>query len=147
MEMEELTREEAICRHRLTWNWIADEAEKTGEPIDKSDAFKHFGWDGSKVLSSCWCCEWAHWERNLDLYKDNFFKSLCFYCPLDWSNGEKEILEATCSTITSNDGHTKDGLYDQWCFETSLPGDPIKASKIARIIANLPEKKEVKEDD
>lgn len=104
MEMEELTREEAIRRHRLMWNWIADETEKTGEPIDKSDAFKHFGWGGSKVLSSCWCREWAHWERNLDLYKDNF-KSLCFYCPLDWSTGEKEILKAACSTITSNDGH------------------------------------------
>ena len=47
--MEELTREEAIRRHRLMWNWIADETEKIGEPIDKSDAFKHFGWDGSKV--------------------------------------------------------------------------------------------------
>lgn len=80
------------------------------------------------------------------LYKDNF-KSLCFYCPLDWSTGEKEILEATCSTITSNDGHTKGGLYGQFCFETSLLGDPIEASKVARIIANLPEKKEVKEDD
>ena len=30
MEMEELTREEAIRRHRLVWNWIADETEKIG---------------------------------------------------------------------------------------------------------------------
>lgn len=26
--MEELTREEAIRRHRLMWNWIAEEGEK-----------------------------------------------------------------------------------------------------------------------
>ena len=146
--MEELTREEAIRRHRLMWNWIADETEKTGEPIDKSDAFKHFGWDEYEVRSSCWCCEWVYskWKWNLDFDRVGY-KLACSCCPLDWSNGEKKILKATCLTIMSNDGHTKDGLYDQWCFETSLLGDPIKASKIARIIANLPEKKEVKEDD
>lgn len=146
--MEKLTREEAICRHRLMWNWIADETEKTGEPIDKSDAFKHFGWDEYEVRSSCWCCEWVYskWKWNLDFDRVGY-KLACSYCPLDWSTGEKEILEATCSTITSNDGHTKAGLYDQWYFGTILLGDPIEASKVARIIANLPEKKEVKEDD
>lgn len=144
MEMEELTRGEAIRRHRLMWNWIADETEKTGEPIDKSDAFKHFGWNISHAFALCWCCEWVYRKSDVDLDKQ---ASFCSYCPLNWSNGEKKILKATCSTITSNDGHTKDGLYDQWCFETSLLGDPIEASKVARIIANLPEKKEVKEDD
>lgn len=146
--MEKLTREEAICRHRLMWNWMADETEKTGEPISKSDAFKHFGWDRSKVLSSCWCCEWVYEKENLDLYKDNL-KSACFSCPLDWSNGEKKILKvnANCSKIMSNDGHMKNGLYDQWCFATRWGEDPIEASRLARIIANLPEKKEVKEND
>lgn len=28
MEIKELTREEAIRRHRLMWNWMADEIEK-----------------------------------------------------------------------------------------------------------------------
>lgn len=32
--MEELTREEAIRRHRLMWNWLADEREK-GNPVTK----------------------------------------------------------------------------------------------------------------
>ena len=60
MEMEELTREEAIRRHRLMWNWLADETEKIGELITKKDAFKHFGWDRSKVLASCWCAASGH---------------------------------------------------------------------------------------
>ena len=147
MEMEELTREEAIRRHRLVWNWLADETEKIGETITKKDAFKHFGWDRSKVLSSCWCCEWAHWKRNLDLYiyKDNF-KSVCFYCPLDWSNGEKKILKATCLDIMTNDGYVNDGLYEQWFFKTYGEEDHAEASRLARIIANLPEKKEVKRE-
>lgn len=40
--MEELTREEAIRRHRLMWNWIANEAERTHKPVTKMDAFDHF---------------------------------------------------------------------------------------------------------
>lgn len=146
--MEKLTREEAIRRHRLMWNWIADEdeTEKTGETITKKDAFKHFGWNKSDAFALCWCCEWAHWEQNLDLYKDNF-KSVCFYCPLDWSNGEKKILKATCSEIMTNDGYVNDGLYEQWFFKTYSEEDHAEASRLARIIANLPEKKEVKEHD
>lgn len=144
--MEKLIREEAIRRHRLMWNWLADETEKTGKPIRKHDAFKHFGWDGSEALSSCWCCEWVceNWKLGSDKFD---FESACSSCPLDWSTGEKEILKATCSTITSNDGHTKDGLYDQWLFKTYGEEDHAEASRLARIIANLPEKKEVKEDD
>lgn len=138
--MEELTREEAIRRHRLMWNWIADETEKTGEPIRKHDAFKHFGWDRSKVLSLCWCCKWVFENWKLGSDKSDF-ESACSSCPLDWSTGEKEILKATCSTITG------DGLYDQWLFKTYGEEDHAEASRLARIIANLPEKKEVKEND
>ena len=56
--MEELTREEAIRRHRLMWNWIADETERTREVVTKRAAFKYFGWPYEEVYSSCWCCDW-----------------------------------------------------------------------------------------
>lgn len=142
--MEELTREEAIRRHRLMWNWIADETEKTGELITKKDAFKHFGWNISHAFVSCWCCEWAYRKSYVDL--DNQ-ASLCSYCPLNWSNGEKKILKATCSRIMTNDGYVNAGLYEQWFFRTYEEEDHAEASRLARIIANLPEKKEVKEND
>lgn len=144
--MEELTREEAIRRHRLMWNWIADETEKTGEPIGKHDAFIHFGWARSEALSSCWCCEWVceNWKLDSDKFD---FESACSSCPLDWSNGEKKILKATCSKIMSNEGHINAGLFEQWYFGTNRGKDPIEAARIARIIGNLPEKKEVKEND
>lgn len=143
-----LTKEECVRRHRLLWNWIADETEKTGEPINKSDAFKHFGWDEYEVRSSCWCCEWVYskWKWNLD-FDGVGYKLACSCCPLDWSNGEKKILEADCRNIRTSDGHIGLGLFQQWVNVTFYEKDPIKASKIARIIANLPEKKEVKEDD
>lgn len=38
-----LTKEECVRRHRLLWNYIADESERTGEMITKVDAFEHFG--------------------------------------------------------------------------------------------------------
>ena len=144
MEMEELTREEAIRRHRLMWNWIADETEKTGVLITKSYAFEHFGWNVADAFALCWCCEWAY--RKSDVYLDNQ-ASLCSYCPLNWSNGEKKILKATCSEIMTNDGYVNDGLFKQWFSKTYREEDHTEASRLARIIANLPEKKEVNEHD
>lgn len=146
--MEELTREEAIRRHRLMWNWLADESEK-GKLVTKEDAFNHFGWDIHDVLSSCWCCEWTYieWRRNKELCID--FRSRCCLCPLDWSNGngKKEIVDADCAIIRIHDRWEYSGLYILWWSETFMKKDPTEASKLARIIANLPEKKEVKEHD
>ena len=39
-----LTKEEAIRRHRMMWEWIGYETLKRKECVDKRDAFKHFGW-------------------------------------------------------------------------------------------------------
>ena len=154
--MEELTREEAIRRHRLMWNWIADETEKTEKFIDKHDAFKHFGWNLYDAVSSCWCCTYAKnlWEKD----KTNKEKCFCDFCPLDWSGGEN-IIDATCANIPSNlviEGSlpvSMPGLYNLWFKYSNLirndryEPDIGKSVVIARTIANLPEKKEVKEHD
>lgn len=148
--MEELTREEAIRRHRLMWNWIADEIEKTGKFINKHDVFKHFGWNLYDAISSCWCCTYA---KNLWLnlwLKDetNKEKYFCDFCPLDWSNGKKEIAKSTCTIITTCDGFIYSGLYGEWYVATvNQEVNPAEASRLARIIANLPEKKEVQNND
>lgn len=120
---EKLTKEEAIRRHRLMWNYIADETEKTGEPIDKSDALIHFGWE--KIpFNLCWCCEYANQNYNT-------LCDLCCFCPIKWKT------ELCCD---------KGGEYDMWCRYIQ-DGNYEKAAEMARVIANLPEKKEVKEDD
>lgn len=138
--MEELTREEAIRRHRLMWKWLADETENIGEPITKSDAFKHFGWNEYEVRTSCWCCEWVYLKCNFNFDRVDY-KLACSFCPLDWSNGEKKILEADCRNIRTSDGHTGHGLFRQWLNITFYEKDPTEASRLARIIANLPERK------
>ena len=124
------------------WNWIADEAEKTHKPVTKMDAFDHFGWTRKDAIALCWCCEhaanlWAKDETDEE-------HSICDFCPLDWSNGKNEAIKANCSKISIHDGWCP-GLYDLWY--DSITTDFAKSSKLARIIANLAEKKEVKEHD
>lgn len=140
--MEELTREEAIRRHRLMWNWLAKKGEK-GKVVEKKDAFEHFGWTTWDVVALCWCCEYAanSWAKDETDEKHSF----CDFCPLDWSNGKNEAIKANCSKISIHDGRKYPGLYDLWY--DSITTDFAKSSKLARIIANLPEKKEVKEHD
>lgn len=155
--MKELIREEAIRRHRLMWNWMADEREK-GNPVTKKDAFKHFGWNIYDAVSLCWCCEYAKnlWQKD----ETDEEKHFCDFCPLDWSGGEN-IIRATCTCIDipSNlviEGSlpvSMPGLYDLWVEYSNLiqndcyKPDVGKTVTIARTIANLPEKKEVKEHD
>ena len=134
--MEKLTREEAIRRHRLMWNWIADETEKTGELITKKDAFKHFGWDGSKVLSSCWCCEYAGQNYN----------TLCDHCPLDFAKGNANGVKYCSTGYTDANGTRQDGLYTKWNLIRWLGScDSKKLDEyidLAKRIANLPEKED-----
>lgn len=140
--MEGLTREEAIRRHRLMWNWLADESEK-GKLVRKKDAFKHFGWNIYDAISLCWCCEYA--ENLWQIDETDEEKHLCDFCPLDWSNGKNKAIKANCSTISIRNGCERSGLYRLWCC--SITVDFVESSKLARIIANLPEKKEIKEHD
>ena len=148
--MEELTREEAIRRHRLMWNWIADEAEKTHKPVTKMDAFDHFGWD-QNILSKCWCCEYTHEEvfRRRELFGK---KKMCEFCPLDWSQGNEDAVKASCINYFDESMFSHMGLYEAWCLSSGFDNgkfyfDQERFISLAKTIANLPEKKEVKEHD
>ena len=148
--MEELTREEAIRRHRLMWNWIADEEEKTHKPVTKMDAFDHFGWD-QNILSKCWCCEYTHEEvfRRRELFGK---KKMCEFCPLDWSQGNEDAVKASCINYFDESMFSHMGLYEAWCLSSGFDNgkfyfDQERFISLAKTIANLPEKKEVKEHD
>lgn len=111
-----LTKKEAIKRHRLLWNWIADETIRRNECVEKREAFEHFGWP--KVSYNCWLCE----------YDCSHKKNYCGEnCILDWGKPEG------CATSLYN------SLYPKWTSEH----DPKKSAAIARKIANLPERKGV----
>lgn len=117
-----LSKQEAIKRHRLMWNWIADETKRQGRCIDKAEVFKHFGWENIEINNDCWCCEYDDNKNALGYYCD------CAYCPLDWSDKEG------CANKYDT------GLFDKWLIAMEL-NDYENAHYYARQIANLPERK------
>lgn len=111
-----LAKKEAIRRHRLMWNWIADETEKRGRCVTKEEAFKHFCWRMASM--DCWCCE----------YDSCHISDCCgVNCIIVWPG--------TSCAIGPYDG---DGLYTRWCNTR----EPSESAALARQIAELPEREE-----
>ena len=113
-----LTKEEAVKRHRMMWNWIAYDTLRREEYVTKREALEHFGWDGSKMHSSCWCCTYAREHGS------------CEDCPIQWPEGK-------CASSVG-----VKGLYDEWCY-MRWRFDHKKAADLAYQIANLPEREDV----
>ena len=115
-----LTKEEAIKRHRMMWNWIAYETLKRERFVTKQEAIEHFGWCESKMRSRCWCCAYA--------YKDKDWG--CNKCPIQWPGGR-------CYSFLNG----VFGLYDDWCAMKESPKYK-EAADLAYQIANLPERED-----
>lgn len=116
-----LTKEEAIKRHRMMWNWIAYETLRRKEFVTKQEAIEHFGWNGSKMRSRCWCCTYAYEDEDRD----------CNKCPIQWPGGRcYGFLKGVV------------GLYDGWCAMRWHPKYK-EAADLAYKIANLPEREDV----
>ena len=116
-----LTKEEAIKRHRMMWNWIAHETLRREKRVSKPEAIKHFGWSTKNMRSVCWCCTYAH--------SDDDFS--CEKCPIQWPEG------LCTSSIKGR------GLYGKWCDTIWHKDDYKQAAEYAYEIANLPERKDV----
>lgn len=121
--MKKLTREEAIELHKKMWNWIADETERTGLLISKSDYFMLAGAQCRSIPAhTCYCCEYDRHRNSLN------HNGRCKYCPLDW--GSKCNLLMCIYKEKKGDNN---GLYARW-----LRTQDIKERvKLARQIANL----------
>ena len=113
-----LSKAEAIRRHRLMWNWIADETIRLKRKVDKLEAFAHFTWNPVRAL--CWCCEYGRITHNS-----------CSNCIMVWPG-------STCVYADHDDENLiPTGLYKLWTYEQ----DPEKSAALARQIAELPERK------
>lgn len=113
--MKRLSKKEAIRRHRLMWNWIADETIRRGKKVSKEAAFAHFKW--GYALMKCWCCEYS------SQYGINGCVNVC-------------ILEWPGVSCIGGDNKTP-GLFSKW----ALTADVNEAASLARQIAELPERK------
>ena len=114
-----LTKEQAIAEHRKMWNWIADETEKSKKIVGKSAYFRKTAPNDMGILHDCYCCRY-----DISNIPDRTFR--CRYCPIDWGNNTRH--QFMCQGFN--------GLYTKWCTST----DWEKSAKLARQIANLPER-------
>ena len=117
-----LTREEAISEHRKMWNWIADRIEEEKEYQDIEDLKIEYcdreGFDD--IENNCFCCEYTN--------------CVCEFCPIEW---ESEAGDYMC--LDQYKEKDCKGLY-MLCFDEL---DWKEQAKLARKIANLPERENV----
>lgn len=123
---EELSKEEAVRRHRELWNKIAELC--TGGfnvGMIKTMALNALGYYDSRdyPTNGCWACEYA---INNAMYLHRINEGVCCFCPIKWKT-------ALC--------HDKGGEYDMWT-RYILDRNYEKAAEMARVIANLPEKED-----
>lgn len=108
-----MTREEAIRKHRILWNAIADETEKRKCFVDKPEVFFKYFANEKKPLNYCFLCEYHRYHVNA-----------CANCLLERN---KEESETGCLG----------GLFSDWLYAV----DWQERARIAREIANLPERR------
>lgn len=134
-----ISKDEAIRKHREMWNWIAEQYENELDGNSslvtrlKRDFIKeHYSNDDPD--SECYCCEYAERVSNPEI--GGSIRN-CERCPLEWPSTCCELM-----CLHKTDEMNSDGLYEQ-CIWQSHPyiANYKKAAIIAREIANLPERK------
>lgn len=142
MEDLYLTKEEAIAHHRKMWNWIADRLEEHHLGCDiymyKAEYIKN-SFPDDTIQNYCFCCQYAAQEVD-NIFEDNF----CIYCPLRWgteANTDAFFCEQGNCDI-SVEVFDSDEEYGLWSYAQRLTKNYCydEAAKVARQIANLPEK-------
>lgn len=120
-----LTKEEAIRRHRMMWEWIANETLRRHECVDKKIAFNHFGWLYN-INALCWCCEYCN--------------SYCDKCPIEWP-GDLDESRALCILRNTSNEDIDSGLFIRWS-NAVYHNDWRTAAYYALYISMLPERKD-----
>lgn len=122
-----LTREEAIQKHRDMWNWIADKIEKEKKYVWKKDYMKAHGYDG--IVSNCFCC---HYAAQTIIVRT----PICNRCPLLWTEEQKTYRESSalkCYCVTEG------SPFNDYLDLDSDGSDMEEHARLARAIANLKE--------
>lgn len=132
-----ISREEAIRKHREMWSWIAEQYENgVALPVHRlkqNFIKKCYPYDSPD--SDCYCCAYTKTLTELEIGGSLYN---CEMCPLEWPSNEKNFMCCVCMTR----GRKIDGLYGKIiCYTDPTMGAYKKAAIIAREIANLSERK------
>ena len=129
----QLTKEQAIKEHCNMWNWIADQYENKTKAFNKCGCIQELKhkyidlYTRDDVRCDCFCCEYSY---NRDLG--------CKECPIDWDSTSDD------SMCLYKDNNGTRHLYGeiQWKWFVDMSDDErFECARIARQIANLPERK------
>lgn len=136
-----LTKEKAIKWHRKMWNWIADFLEDNDEYVWelKEKFLKMHGFND--VKHECFCCEYANQQAEKEYEIKETRTKMCHYCPycpLQWGT-ENNANDYFCENgiQTEIEKFKSVGL---WTIILIGNLNHKENAKIARKIANLPEK-------
>ena len=122
----EMTKQEAVAKHRKLWNEIADmidRGERYGVIDLKREALNNLG-EENDIYNNCYCCEYA--------------RMYCSNCPVVWNNEDSR-----CRFMCETGSYEYDENNSEWLnFMYAIKdGYYDLAAKVAREIANLPEKR------
>jgi hypothetical protein len=127
--MKKLTKEQAVAEHRKMWNWIADQLENGSTSTVGLLKEEYCKINKFNLLEDCFCCEYARMQIN---------NSNCKSCPILWGS-EDNTDRFYCEY--GNNGEMNKGLW--WIAQIySFKHKYEEAAKIARQIADLPERKD-----
>lgn len=129
----QLTKEQAVQEHRKMWNWIANQYEHKTDILEQYysiESIKEYYitqyFPKEKIECDCFCCEY-----------DRRYGSFCNACPIEWSS---KLNLNKCFDKSSTELNLYGKLYHMTCA-FSCKSDSQELARIARQIANLPERK------
>lgn len=128
---QNLTREQAITKHRQMWNWIADKTLIRKRRITKQEYFnENLGENEEQPLVNCYACQYSAEQSGIISFSDN----ICQFCPIDWNSN------AHCLMCLYSDDSLSDNVFTLW--QNTIIGNWENAAELARQIAELPERME-----
>lgn len=114
--------DEAVANHRKMWNWIADETLKRQYSVEKGDYYSSMGIIfEERPMCGCYCCAYVCLD--------------CKRCPLKWT-----YFDGKPSLVCFYGGQ-----YGRWKSAVDC-NEWEEAARLAREIANLPERKRNEHD-
>lgn len=145
MDINNLTKKQAIAEHRKMWNWIADRLEEHHPGCDiymYKMKYIEENFPDNNIKNNCFCCQYAVQESDY-----NYFANFCINCPLVWgteANTDEFFCEkGNCDIpIEALSLFNSDEEYGLWFYAQRLTENLCydEAAKVARQIANLPER-------
>lgn len=139
-----LTKQQAIEEHKKMWNWIADNIHLLIDNKQKSICeLENLYCEINNIvlIHNCFCCEYS--MQQLEYPYSYFFvfdENRCEKCPILWGT-EQKTNSYYCMYNGNKYHNIKSGLRNEILYLSESHYKNIKEiSKIARQIANLPEK-------